>query len=58
MLSTKGIVSLISISRPPPMFLWRPSCSCPFGRLQRLCIVHQLGFLDSGNDDIVAVEEG
>ena len=25
MLSTKGIVSLISISRPPPLFLWRSS---------------------------------
>ena len=25
MLSTKGIVSLISISRPPPLFLWRLS---------------------------------
>ena len=23
MLSTNGIVSLISISRPPPLFLWR-----------------------------------
>ena len=23
MLSTKGIVSLISISRPPPLFFWR-----------------------------------
>ena len=29
MLSTKGIVSLIliSISRPPPLFLWRSSCA-------------------------------
>ena len=27
MLSTKGIVSLISISRPPPSFLWRSSRS-------------------------------
>ena len=25
MLSTKGIVSLIGISRPPPLFLWRSS---------------------------------
>ena len=25
MLSTKGIVSFISISRPPPLFLWRSS---------------------------------
>ena len=25
MLKTKGIVSLISISRPPPLFLWRSS---------------------------------
>ena len=25
MLSTKGIVSLISISRSPPLFLWRSS---------------------------------
>ena len=25
MLSTKGIVSLISISKPPPLFLWRSS---------------------------------
>ena len=25
MLSTKGMVSLISISRPPPLFLWRSS---------------------------------
>ena len=25
MLSTKGIVSLISISSPPPLFLWRSS---------------------------------
>ena len=25
MLSTKGIVSLISIRRPPPLFLWRSS---------------------------------
>ena len=25
MLSTKGIVSLISISRPPPLLLWRSS---------------------------------
>ena len=25
MLSTKGIVFLISISRPPPLFLWRSS---------------------------------
>ena len=25
MLSTKGIVSLTSISRPPPLFLWRSS---------------------------------
>ena len=25
MLSTKGIVSLISTSRPPPLFLWRSS---------------------------------
>ena len=25
MLSTKGVESLISISRPPPLFLWRLS---------------------------------
>ena len=25
MLSTKGIVSLISISRPPPLLFWRSS---------------------------------
>ena len=25
MLSTKAVVSLISISRPPPLFLWRSS---------------------------------
>ena len=27
MLSTKGILSLINISRPPPLFLWRSSCT-------------------------------
>ena len=27
MLSTKGIVSLISSIRPPPLFFWRSSCT-------------------------------
>ena len=31
--------------------------SCPSWRLQRLSLVGQFGILDSGNDDIVAVEE-
>ena len=54
MLSTKWIVSFISISR-------LRFCSC--GGLvvqlpiQRLSLVGQLGFLDSGNVDMVAVEE-
>ena len=56
MLSTKGIVSLISISRPPPLFLWRSSRT-PSCRFNRLKLDDQLGFLDSGNVDIVAVEE-
>ena len=33
------------------------SLSCPFYRLQRISLVGQLGFLDRGNVDIVAVEE-
>ena len=48
MLSTKGMVSLIGISM---------SHSCPSWRFQRLSLVDQLCFLDSGNVDIVAVEE-
>ena len=30
---------------------------CPYWRFERLSLVGQLGFLDSGNADIVAVEE-
>ena len=48
MLSTKGIVSLIGINTAVK------SHSCPSWRFQRLSLVGQLGFLDSG---IVAVEE-
>ena len=33
------------------------SHSCPSRRFQRLRLVGQLGLLDSGNVDIVAVEE-
>ena len=33
------------------------SHSCPSWRFQRLSPVDQLGFMDSGNADIVAVEE-
>ena len=45
MLSTKGIVSLPSISRPPPLFLLRSSRTAAYPGV--LC----------GNVDIVAVEE-
>ena len=57
-LSTKGIVSLISISWPPPFFLVAvKSHRCPSWSFQRLSLVGQLGFMDSGNVDIVAVVE-
>ena len=58
MLSTKRIISLISISRPPPLFLWRSSrTAAHFGVFSGVCLVGQLGFLDSGNVDFVVVEE-
>ena len=65
-LSTKGIVSLISISRLPSLFfgslfffvvLAVKSHSLPSRCFQRIRPVGQLGLLDSGNVDIVAVEE-
>ena len=44
MLSMKGIVSLISISRPPPLFLWRSSCTAAYpgvvnGLVLLVCLV-------------------
>ena len=53
MLSAKGIVSLISIS----ILVAVMSHSYPSWRFRRLRCVGQLGFLVSGNVDIVAVEE-
>ena len=51
MLSTKRIVSLISINRPPPLFLWR-SCrtATHHGVLSSLVLL--VGFVD-----IVAMEK-
>ena len=58
MLSMKGIVSLISISRPPPLSLWRSSRTAAHpGVLSGLVLLVSFGFLDSGNVYIVAVEE-
>ena len=53
MLSTKGIVSSISISRPPSLPLWRSIHTDAHPGV----LVGQVGFLDSGNVDIVVVEE-
>ena len=58
MLPTKGILSLISISRPPPLFLRRSSRTAAHpGILGGLVLLVSLFFLDSGNVDIVSVEE-
>ena len=51
MLSTKEIMSLISISRPPPLFLWRSS------RTRAHPGIFSGLVLDSGNVDIVAEDE-
>ena len=59
MLSTKGIVSLISIRQAAPIVLVAAmSHSFPSWRYQRLSLVGQLAFLDSADIDIAAVEEG
>ena len=60
MLSTNFFVSLISISRQPPLFLWRSSrTAADPGVLGDLVLLVSFGFLDSDVDivDIVAVEE-
>ena len=58
MLSSKGIVSLINISRPPPLFLWRSSHTADHpGVFNGLVLLINFGFFQSGNVDIVAVEE-
>ena len=57
MLSTKGVVSLICIGRPPLFMGGGQVAQHPSWRFMRLRPVGQLGFLDSGNVDIVAVEE-
>ena len=57
MLSTKWIVSLISISREGFVPVEVKSHSCLSWRSKRLNFVGQLGFFDSGNVDIVAMEK-
>ena len=55
MLSTKGVMSLISISRLPPFFLWCSSCTAAHPSVFSGFVL--LVSLDSGNVAIVAVEE-
>ena len=50
-------MSLISTSRPPPLLLWRSSRTAAHPGVSSGCLVGQLGFLYSGNVDIVAVVE-
>ena len=56
MLSTNGTVSLININKPTSLFFWRSSRTAAHpGVFSGL--VFLVGFLDSGNVDIVVVEE-